>query len=188
MRYFAYIAEQSFKTGPAGERLFYTGGAWSRPYIIPDAESEQRLFRKQLWSLRIMLGGLILAIPLLFTVFPQFSGNSLYFFGFLAAVTALFWLARRVVITPELKRLERAPAQLSLGSFYRQMAEKHSYRALSLGLGACLLFVAGGAWAAYTGEMPTLIAIFSIGFFGLCALAWGYALILKRANATRQAG
>ena len=183
MRYFAYIAEQSFKTGPGGERLFYVSGPWSRPYIIPDLETEHRLFRKHLWSLRILLGGLILAMPVLFTAFPAFSGNSAYFFGFFAAAMALYWIASRLVLMPELKRLDRAPAQLSLGSFYRQMAEKHSYRALALGFGGCLLFVASGAWGLSAGVTPAPIAIFTIAFFVLCALAWGYALFLKRSSA-----
>src|SRR5262245_60358021 len=130
MRYFAYIAEQSFKTGPAGERLFYTNGSWSRPYVIPDAQTEQRIFRKQLWSLRIMLGGLIVAMPVLFIGFPQVTGDARYFFAFFVAVAALFWLAFRMILRPELKRLERAPAKMSQRSFYRQMADKHSYRAL----------------------------------------------------------
>ena len=182
MRYFAYIAEQSFKTGPGGERLFYTNGSWSRPYIIPDAQTEQRLFRKQLWSLRIMLGGLILAMPVLFLVFPQLVGDARYFFGFFVAFTALYWLAFRMILRSELKRLERAPAKMSLNAFYRQMADKHSTFALSLGLGTCLLFIATGAWALAAGGMPKLIAAFTVAFFGLCALAWGYALVLKHSS------
>jgi hypothetical protein len=71
---------------------------------------------------------------------------------------------------------------VSLGSFYRQMAEKHSALALSLGVGACLLFAAGGALGFSAGEVPAPIAIFTIGFFILCALAWGYALVLKRSS------
>jgi hypothetical protein len=39
MRYFAYIAEQSFKTAPSGERLFFPYGPWSRPYVLPDADT-----------------------------------------------------------------------------------------------------------------------------------------------------
>jgi hypothetical protein len=185
VRYFAYIAEQSFKTGPGGERLFYLGGPWSRPYIIPDAETEHRLFRRHLWALRIMLGALILAMPVLFAAFPVSLENSLYFFCLFAAAMTLYMIGIRLVLMPELRRLERVPANVSLGSFYRQMAEKHSALALSLGLGACLLFAAGGAWGLTVGQVSAPIAIFTIGFFMLCALAWGYALFLKRSSVSQ---
>jgi hypothetical protein len=36
----------SFKTTPTDERLFFQGGFWSRPYIMPDAETERRTNRK----------------------------------------------------------------------------------------------------------------------------------------------
>lgn len=66
MRYFGDIAEQAFKTAPDGRRLFYRGGPWSRPYIIGDAETEQRLFKKHLWMMRMLLGGMIIGQPFLF--------------------------------------------------------------------------------------------------------------------------
>lgn len=182
MRYFAYMADQSFKTAPGGERLFYFGGPWSRPYIIPDSATEHRLYRKVLWSLRIMLGGLIVAVP--FFSRASLFENSLYFFAYLAIVTAVFWLGRKLVLMADLRRLERAPAQLSLRSFYAQMAEKHSVLALSLGVGGCLLFVAIGVLGLLFGDMAKPAAIFSIGFFALCTGAWGYALFLKTANAS----
>jgi hypothetical protein len=187
VRYFAYIAEQSFKAGPGGERLFYFGGPWSRPYIIPDAQTEHRLFRRHLWSLRVMLGALILAMLVLFAAVPVFSASSLHFFVFFAGAMALYWIGIRLVLMPELRRLERGRATASLVSFYRQMAEKHSAFALSLGLGLCLLFAASGAWGLSAGTIPAPIAIFTIGFFLLCALPWGYALLLKRASAGRKA-
>ena len=184
MRYFAYIAEQSFKTGPGGERLFYTGGPWSRPYIIPDAETEQKLFRRQLWLMRILLGALIVTAPISvigFAGIPHLEQNPWFFFGFLAAAVAIFWLASQLVLRSVLKRLERAPAQLSLGSFYRQMSEKHSALALSLGFGGCLLFVATSAWALSIGQMSDADRDFLDGLLralrsrlGLCAVAQAF--------------
>jgi hypothetical protein len=181
VRYFAYMADQSFKTAPGGERLFYDGGPWSRPYLIPDSATEQRLYRKVLWSLRIMLGGLIVAIP--FLPMATLSDNAWYFFGYLAIVAAVFWLGRKLVLMSDLRQLQRAPAKLSLHSFFAQMADKHSTRALSWGVAGCLLFVAVGVLGLVLGDMGKPAALFSIGFFALCAVAWGYALYLKRANA-----
>jgi hypothetical protein len=134
-----------------------------------------------------MLGALILAMLVLFAVFPDFSASSIHFFVFFAGAMALYWIGSRLVLTPELRRLERGRATVSLVSFYRQTAEKHSAFALSLGLGACLLLAASGAWGLSAGTIPAPIAMFTIGFFLLCALAWGYVLLLKRASAGREA-
>ncbi len=182
MRYFAYMADQSFKTGPGGERLFYDGGPWSRPYLIPDSETEQRLYRKVLWSLRIMLGGLIVAIP--FLPMTKLLDHSLYFFAYLIAITAVFWLGRKLVLLSDLRHLQRVPAKLPLRAFFAQMADKHSTRALSFGVVGCLLFVTIGVVGLLLGDMGKPAAIFSVGFFALCAAGWGYTLFLKRVKAS----
>src|SRR5688572_2860530 len=176
------MADQSFKTAPDGQRLFYDGGPWSRPYLIPDSATEQRLYRKVLWSLRIMLGGLIVAIP--FLPMTKLLDHSLYFFAYLVAITAVFWLGRKLVLMSDLRHLQRAPAKLSLRSFFAQMADKHSVRALSWGVAGCLLFVAIGIFGLWLGDMGRPAAIFSVGFFALCAGAWAYALYLKTVNAS----
>jgi hypothetical protein len=129
-----------------------------------------------------MLGGLIVAIP--FLPMTRLLDQSLYFFAYLVAVTALFWLGRKLVLMSDLRKLQRAPAKLSLHSFFAQMADKHSTRALSWGVAGCLLFVAVGLLGLVLGDMGQPVALFSVGFFALCAVAWGYALYLKRANAS----
>jgi FtsH-binding integral membrane protein len=183
VRYFAYMADQSFKTAPGGERLFYFGGPWSRPYIVPDNETEQKLYRKVLWSLRIMLGGLIVAIP--FLPMAKLLDDSLYFFAYLLAVSVVFWLGRKLVLMRDLQHLQRAAAKLPLRSFFAQMAEKHSALALSSGLGVSVLFVAVGFAGLFLGDAAAPAAIFCIGFFALCTAAWGYALSLKVGHAGR---
>jgi hypothetical protein len=184
MRYFTYIAEQSFKTGPNGERLFYHSGPWSRPYLIPDAETERAIYRKQVWMLRIALGGLIVTQPFLFIRHPEVIGSSLNFIAYMAAITFGFWIVGRIVLAPELRRLERAPARLSWTSFMGQTADKHSFVGLALGFAACLAFVAIGIWLLAIGE-ASVPAIFSIVFFGACAVGWMYALSRKRTPAAR---
>lgn len=66
-----YIAEQIFRTSANGERLFYRGGPWSRPYIIPDAATERRIYSKHLVMLRVLYPALILGQPLLFMLRPD---------------------------------------------------------------------------------------------------------------------
>ena len=73
-------------------------------------------------------------------------------------------------------------ARLSWRSFYTQMANKHSFGMLTLGLAGSLMFVAAGIWLLATGEQ-TVLAIFVLVFFGFSAVGWGYALSLKRVRA-----
>ena len=49
MGYFTYLAKQAFGDSPTGERLFFPAGPFARPYLIPNADVEARLFNKQLW-------------------------------------------------------------------------------------------------------------------------------------------
>lgn len=178
MRYFTYIAEQSFKTSETGERLFYRNGPWSAPYIIPDTDTEHRLYNKQVWLLRILLGALIFGQPFLFVLFPQVLDEPYWFVVYIVAVMAVSWLAGRLVFASDLKGLRRAPAPLRPKSFYAQMASRHGWRGLWLGFLGSLLFVMGGVWMLIAKENPA-VGFFSIGFFGLCAAAWGYTLFLK---------
>ena len=71
MGYFEYIAKQSFKSAPSGKRLFYRGGPWSRPYLVPDQATEQRLYIRQLWLMRLLGVWLILGQPFLFLLVPE---------------------------------------------------------------------------------------------------------------------
>lgn len=68
MGYFSHITDHSFSTAPTGERLFLYGGIWSRPYVIPDLETEMRLRRKQKVFLKSVLLPLFLAPPAIMIV------------------------------------------------------------------------------------------------------------------------
>ena len=178
MRYFTYMAEQAFKTSPEGERLFYQGGPWSRPYVIPDEETEQRLYKKQVWLLRILLGGIIFGQPVLFSYISELLNQPLVFLCYFLGVIAIYYLAAKAVFLSDLRALKRLDKPLGLNQFYTQMAQRHSKGKLLLGLLGSLIFVAGGAMILADGE-NIIIAIICIGFFSLTAMAWGYALYLK---------
>lgn len=178
MRYFTYIAEQAFKTSPKGERLFYQGGPWSRPYIIPDQATEQRLYKKQVWLMRIFLGGLILGQPFLFVYLPDLIKQPLTFLIYFFGLMALYHFVTRAVFAEELDCLQQLDKPLGLGQFYAQIAQRHSKGKLLLGCLGSLAFVAGGAWMLADGE-NILISVLCIGFFSLTAVAWSYALYLK---------
>src|SRR5947209_5969264 len=115
MRYFTYIADQSFKSDDEGHRLFYIGSPFSRPYLIPDVSIETWLFRKMTWNYRIFLPALILGQPFLFRYFLR---QPSLLFAFLAFVMALQWAVLRVVFHSDLRSLARRPSRLSLRMFY----------------------------------------------------------------------
>lgn len=78
MGYFTRIADKSFTTSSEGERLFLYNGPWSRPYVIPDRATEERLHKKVqlLWKLMLvpifgMMAGIlifVLAITILASI------------------------------------------------------------------------------------------------------------------------
>ena len=186
LRYFSYIAEQSFKTSPSGERLFYYfGGVWSRPYIIPNEETEKRLFKKQLWVLRLSLGALILGQPFLLMAVPNIIAVPLWYILYLVSVGLLSWLANWLAFRSELPLLKRADQRLSPFSYFRDTAKRHSQLGLFLGLLVCIGFVVGGLWMIGT-ERYTFAGWISLIFFGLCAIAWGYSFYLKLTMPTNE--
>ena len=126
MGYFDYIAKQSFKSAPSGKRLFYRGGPWSRPYLVPDQATEQRLYIRQLWLMRLLLGVLILGQPFLFLLVPEVIREPLWFLGYLIAVTVVSGVAGHLLFRGPLRGLQRAPSRLPIRAFYAEMAHRHS--------------------------------------------------------------
>ena len=178
MRYFGYIAEQAFKTAPDGRRLFYRGGPWSRPYVVPDAETERRLFKKQLWLMRVLGGGMIVGQPFLFLLVPDVMSKPLWFLGYVAIGLIVFWVAGGIVFRDELAKLSRVESRVPLRDFYSGMAAQHSTGRLLLLILAAVAFVAAGYWMVATGR-NAFVGWLGIVFFGLCAVAGVYALSIK---------
>ena len=178
MRYFGYLAEQAFKTAPDGRRLFFGGRPWSRPYVVPDAKTERRLFVKQLWMMRVLLGGMIVGQPFLFLFIPDVIHKPRWFFGYMAIVLVVFWVVRSAVFRHELAKLSRTESRVTLHNVYSGMAAQHSTGQLLLLLLGAVAFVAAGFWMIASGQ-SAFAGWFSIGFFGLCAIADAYVLALK---------
>lgn len=176
MRYFTYIAEQSFKTDAEGRHLFYLGSPFSRPYVVDDPSTASRLFRKLTWHYRVFLSALIIGEAFLF---PHIIRHPWVFFVFLGGVVALQWIVLRLVFFSELRALSRAPARLSLRAFYAATARGHSQGVLLLWFVGSLAFVVAGVAMLLAGGGLSVIGIAVAVFFGACAAAWGYALKLK---------
>jgi hypothetical protein len=179
MRYFTYIAEQSFKTDDEGRRVFYLGSPASRPYVISDAATESRMFSKLTWFYRVFLTVLIVGQAFLI---PRIIHQPLRFFAFLGAVMALQWVVLRIIFFNDLRKLARTPARPSMKTFYSGVGQRHSVKGLVLGLVGSLAFVAAGAAMIAADGNLLAVGLASIALFGVSAAAWAYAFRLKLAE------
>jgi hypothetical protein len=69
--YFPYFAKDFFISLPTGERLFRFGTFWTKPYIVRDSETENRLLKKTIILLRVIFwSGLVFNFLVVFDVLP----------------------------------------------------------------------------------------------------------------------
>lgn len=188
MGYFSYIAEQAFKTDQEGRRLFYRGGPWSRPYIIPDLATERMLHQRQTALMGWTLGSMFSGQAIISVLWPEIIFQLPFIISYIVAVSLLYAIAGRLVHRRTLIGLQRAERRLSLRQFYISGAisdaSRHSVGALVLKFLGSLAFVAIGNWiitrkGSIDLTAPPAIGWFLIIGFGLCAIYWAYALILK---------
>jgi hypothetical protein len=184
MRYFTYIAEKKFKTDAEGRRVFYLGSPASRPYVITDAATESRMFRKLTWFYRIFLSVLIVGLAFLM---PRILNEPLRFFAFLGATVTLEWVVLRLLFFRDLQKLTRASVRPTLKTFYSGVAQRHSVKALKWGLFGSLLFVVAGVTAIFEDYNQIAIGLATAALFSVSAVAWAYSLKLKLAQKAAEA-
>lgn len=177
-QYFGALASNSFKTAPDGTRLFYTGGPWARPYVVPDAETEQRLLGKQRWVMAITLAPIFAGLPFLGRL-----PSALGFLGAIAAALIASWLAHYFLVRPELGSLTRAPAGLSVKEFYGDTAARHSLTKLVLFLVMMLVLLAAAIFALPNRADP-IVTWLATGILGLVTLMYVYLIAVKLATRT----
>lgn len=179
LQFFSYITEQSFKTLPNGERVFYLGFPWPT-YVIPDKTTEQRLFNKLIWINRLILG-VIIGQPFLYRYVPNIIEKPIWFFAYLFGIFILFCVIISAVFEKDFRELRHTKTSMGFSSFCYDMAMRHSEGELLFGLLGSLAFVAGGVWLLF-GKINFYIGLANILFFGIVASGWGYALYLKSRN------
>ncbi len=175
------MAEQAFRDSPDGKRLFYHSGFWSRPYIVPDGKTEQRLFTKQLWITRF-IGCMILGQSFLFAIIPEVFKIPTWFLSYIFTLMSITWLVGHFVFRTDLAKLNRTESRVPLRAYFASVANGHRTGALAIRLIGSLLFVAGGILTLLTGGNPA-IGWCLIGFLGAAAVVWGYALFIKTTEA-----
>ena len=181
MGYFSYIAEWSFGTSPTGERLFFLYGFLSRPFIIPDEETKQRLFRKRLWMVRIVSGlctaeGLLLSF--IFDFLPEVAKDSKLWSVVIFGLCFVMCAINYCVFYSEFKFMKRAELPVPIKAILGDKAKRNSVSRLALGILVYLFGVPVGMLILDPGDdfiFPLLVS----GLSGVYGLVLGYVLYLK---------
>jgi hypothetical protein len=173
-QYFGGIASQSFRTAPDGTRLFYCGDLRGRLYVVPDAETEERLLRKQRW-----LMGIIMCLILLLLPFVGRTPSALTFFGFLVGVVAVMLIAQYLLFRTERRSLTRAATvRLSRKDRIAAVAARYSTTTCVFYLAFSLLLLAASLFLNPPGMDP-VVAWACVGLFGLMTVSMAYILVVK---------
>ena len=181
MGYFTRMADQAFKTSATGERWFCLHGLGSRPYVIPDAATEQRLYKKQLWMVRVLWGGWIVGFFFLDILKPIYASMSWVWWlvGF-GVFLALYWLGWRLLMASELRGLRRSETRLTPPVLYRLVAKKRGWTGLIFIFVLSLGFLSGAIASLTWGTGISLVfGIVGTALFGFLSLVSGYTLYLK---------
>ena len=141
----AYLSghgEQYFQTSPTGERLFLHNSVfWSKPYIVPDEETEKRLHKKQLLMLKIFWGIALVVQSFLLAAMPSIVRMPLWFMIDLLAIATFFYLINILVFQKELRMLKRSSKRIPFARYSHEIAKGFSTLELIIDVLACLGFL-----------------------------------------------
>lgn len=180
VRFFSYFADQAFRTGEQGERLFCLGWPLSKPIIIENEGQYKKTYAKYLWMQRVFLTFVVLGQPFLFSTVPEIMGSLFGFIAYLAMIVSVDWVAHRIVFRFEIREFQRRSQRRSFRDFHKQMADRSSTAGLLLGLVVCILFVMCGIWIAVDPSVGLRsMGIFISALFGAAGVSWVFALKLK---------
>ena len=187
MGYFTRMADQAFKTSATGERWFCPHGLWSRPYVIPDAATEQRLYKKHLWIMRVIWSGMLFCMFLSNVLRSVFGfSRGLWWLAGLEAFVALWWLLGwKLLIAPELRGLRRSETRLTPPVLYRFVAKERGWTMMIVIFVLALLFLTGTIVGLIMG-ISLVFGALSIVLTGFLALASGYTLYLKSGRGRKE--
>lgn len=175
IRYFSYIAEQAFVTGPSGERLFYCGldGFWSRPYVIPDEATEKRLYQKHLWLWRLTLGPLLLGQPFLLQAVRSIGHTLVVLCLFVGAWYLAFAVANWLVFRRDLAKLKRVDRPVPFSALVAQIAKRCGWPMIYFALAFFLVTAVASLW-----WLSLDVALKkAMGLAGADSLYWGGILL-----------
>jgi hypothetical protein len=178
MRFFDSAAASAFGTASDGRRLFYSFGPWSRPYIVPDAATEDRLADKQRAMIGVLIG-LIVVVQLLMRGYDESIIRTWWgFLGYVGLVWLGYYVVQQIIFREELRGLTRAEARTPFHEYYAGMAARRSTGSLVLSLAMGLVFVAAGLWMVVGGAEPGFGLVLLV-LYAFTDVTTAYALMVK---------
>jgi hypothetical protein len=169
------MAKVSFVDGSDGARLFYTSGPWSRPYLVPDAATEERLLARQSWIMAVVV---LVLLPLV--SFSTTAWDDPRIFGLIIVVALVAQhVVSSVLLRPVLAGLSKSAERAPLGVFYRGTAERHGFSFLVFCLILSCVFFLFSIGSLFTRVGHPIVAVTGTVIFGLVSASWVYVLLLK---------
>ena len=165
----------SFVTLPTGERLFLREGSWTRPFIIPDTATEQRLLEKEHWLILITC----LLIASLLIIKPNGPLFDPLFWAWMFIIYVAHSILRFIVLQPDLRKLKRGQSRITLKIIAGERAYAYSIQALVLKILGSLAIVGVGLSMISAGKHLTDAAVL-IAIFTWNGVNMGYSLYLKQ--------
>ena len=180
IKLFSPFAESHFKNLPNGERVFYFGFPWSKPYSLPDENIEKRIYVKLLWIYRILLGSILIGQPFLVVYLPNIIKNPTLFFVYFFGVTSFFWLVCWIALRRELIQIRRtASPYATFSAYYYGMATVHSEERLFLGFFVTVITILFGGLSILFDKVNLYVGLVLVVVLAYTAFGWGYALSIK---------
>lgn len=175
------LAALAFKTAPTGQRVFYCGfdSFRSRPYLLPDSETERRLFQKQVWLTRWCFGPLMLIQWVLLAILLRVAGGFEKFFLYSLILLLIAGTVNWLVFRRDLAPLNRTDAPLPISVFLADSAQHYSWLLLFLGLGIQVAAAIGVIYLIIR-EPTALVGWVGLVLVSLGVLAWVYMIRRKR--------
>ena len=165
MGYFDGLADTAFKRSNTGQTLFYPWGIFGSGFVLKTEEQHAKI-RKLIKKTYIVL--LIAIVIIQLTVG----------FWLNAVMLPIFGILYHIAVQKKTTNLSRTPEKLRFFESFRNSATSHTLATLIMLEAASIGFVAAGFWML-SKEGDEIVAMSSIGLFGLCGIAFGYMILVK---------
>lgn len=177
MGYFTYIADQAFHASPTGDLLFYRNGVWSKPYVITDLETARRLYKKHLWTLRLLVAGVLAGNFFLAPHIRDFVDRPYAALPYLTVFVGVYLLVDKIVWFRDFANLKRLGTPLNQTELNIQTAQRHNKLQVILFCLLSLTTFSLGVWMIAEGQIT--FGLLSILCSLLCGFSWFHILWLK---------
>lgn len=166
MGYFDGLTASAFKTDASGRTVYFPWGRFGSGYVVTDDERRDGIRRSVRNTVVVSFFAIIVVQAIV-----GFVGNLVL----LPAYYVWYYFATK----KRVHGLERSSEKLTLRESYRNSALAHNLATLIALFVVAIGFV---AVAVATFDSSPVMAIVTIGFFGLSGLAIGYMVLIKLAG------